>query len=230
MEKESGREEIVRVLKEKTVLKKEVFEKTKLVFQDLKAVIHKVAEELKVEVSKFDESSLNISTVEKGKHEIRLTVAGDTLVFMMHSNVFDFESTHTIHKSSYVKKEKGKAYCGMINVFNFLSDSFKYNRVNDYGYLVGRIFINQDLHYFVEGKKRMGFLFNDFQHSEFNEEAMVAVVEEIIKYCLSFDLLTPPYNDVAHVTVNEVEVASNKMKLRTGKRLGFKFQSDDKIL
>lgn len=227
---ESGRQEIVRVLKEKTLLKKEVFEKTKIVFHDLKAVIHKIAEELKTEVNGFEDSTLQISAIEKGKHEIRLTVAGDTLVFMMHSNVFDFEPTHKVHRTSYVKKDSGKAYCGMINVFNFLSDSFKYNRVNDYGYLVGRIFINQDLHYFVEGKKKMGFLFNDFQHATFDQKAMVSVVEEIIKYCLDFDLITPPYNDVAHVTVNEVQVASNKMKMRTGKRLGFKFQSDDKIL
>ena len=65
-------------------------------------------------------------------------------------NVFDFEKTHKVHRTSYVKKDKGNFYCGMINVYNFLADSFKYNRVKDSGYLVGRLFINQDLHFFVE--------------------------------------------------------------------------------
>ena len=34
-------------------------------------------------------------------------------------------------------------FCGIINIYNFLSDSFKYNRESDLGYLVGRIFINK---------------------------------------------------------------------------------------
>ena len=50
----------------------------------------------------------------------------------------------------------------MINIYNFLADSFKYNRLNDVGYLVGRVFLNKDLHYFVEGKRQLGFLYNDF--------------------------------------------------------------------
>ena len=44
-----------------------------------------------------------------------------------------------------------RTYCGVINMYNFLSDSFKYNRENDLGYLIGRMFINKE-NTFVEGK------------------------------------------------------------------------------
>ena len=228
MDDKTKRADILEILKEKAVVKKDVFEKTKDVFADLKQVIQKFSETLAEDVKVLD-TPLTVTSLEKGKYEIRLTIAGDVLVFMMHSNVFDFEKTHKVHRTSYVKDNNGKSYCGMINVYNFLADSFKYNRVNDYGYLVGRIFINQDLHFFVEGKKEMGFLFNDFQNAKFDDTAMLSVVETIVKHCLSFELFTPPYNEVAHVSVDQIETASTIMKMKTGKRLGFQFNTEDDV-
>ena len=43
--------------------------------------------------------------------------------------------------TSYVKEDKNRSYCGVIHLYNFLADSFKYNRLNDVGYLIGRVFI-----------------------------------------------------------------------------------------
>jgi hypothetical protein len=228
MDDKTKRADILEILKEKAVVKKDVFEKTKDVFADLKKVIHEFSETLAEDVKVLDRP-LIVTSLEKGKYEIRLTIAGDVLVFMMHSNVFDFKKTHKVHRTSYVRDNKGKSYCGMINVYNFLSDSFKYNRVNDYGYLVGRIFINQDLHFFVEGKKEMGFLFNDFQNEIFDEVAMLSVVETIVEHCLSFELFTPPYSEVSHVSVDQVETASTIMKMKTGKRLGYQFNTDEDL-
>jgi len=34
----------------------------------------------------------------------------------------------------------------MISIYNFLSDSFKFNRVNDIGYLIARVFTNKENH------------------------------------------------------------------------------------
>ena len=33
---------------------------------------------------------------------------------------------------------------------------------NDLGYLIGRIFINHENHFMVQGKRQLGFLYNDF--------------------------------------------------------------------
>lgn len=229
MSDSTNRADILQILKDKAVVKKDVFEKTKTVFSNLKSVVEQFSSELQQEVKQL-ETALEVNSVDKGKYEIRLTIAGDVLVFMMHSNVFDFKKTHKVHRTSYVRDNKQKSYCGMINVYNFLSDSFKYNRVNDHGDLVARIFINQDLHYFVEGRKEMNFLFNDFQHAEFNEDAMLSVVESIVKYCLGFELFTPSYSNVEHVTVDQIETASTIMKMKTGKRLGYQFSSDENVL
>ena len=93
---------------------------------------------------------------------MELKFAGDVLIFMMHTNVFEFPRHHEIMRTSYIRDDKNRSYCGIINIYNFLADSFKYNRENDIGYLIGRVFINYENHYYIEGKKELGLIYNDF--------------------------------------------------------------------
>jgi hypothetical protein len=163
---------------------------------------------------------------DKGEFEAELRFAGDTLVFMMHSNVFEFPRNHTVMKMPYIIEDKERSYCGVINIFNFLNDSFKYQRLNDVGYLIGRMFINKDNHYFIEGKREIGFLYSNFGTSEVNVKNIGEIVLSSISYTINFDLLVPPYDNIKEVTVGEFMSAINSMQIKTGKRLGFKFQAD----
>ena len=158
--------------------------------------------------------------------QIELKFGGDLLLFNMHSNIFEFPRQHKVMRTPYVKEDKSRSYCGVINIYNFLSDSFKYNRINDSGYLIGRIFINKDNHYFIEGKRELGFLFNNFGKHQINKDKTKTIVEAAISYTINFDLLTPPYEQVKVVSVNEMKSELDAISLKTGKRLGFKFQAD----
>lgn len=162
----------------------------------------------------------------RGDFEIELKFGGDVLLFLMHTNVFEFSREHSVMKTSYVKEDTERSFCGMICIYNFLADSFKYNRINDVGYMIGRIFINKDKHYFIEGKKELGYLFNNFGDYIFDQNAVETIVEAAIKYTVNFDLLTPPYLKMQEVTVNEMKNTLDAISLKTGKRLGFKFQAD----
>ena len=115
---------------------------------------------------------------------------------------------------------------GVINMYNFLSDSFKYNRERDLGYLVARLFLNKDGHFFVQGKRQLGFLYNDLVNNTIDPAKLKQVMHSAILYVLDFDLLTPPYDQVNQVTVSEVNELNANMQISTGKRLGFRFQSD----
>ena len=110
---------------------------------------------------------------------------------------------------------------------NFLNDSFKYNRVHDLGYLIGRIFINHENHFMVQGKRQLGFLYNDFIHSTVDKDKLKSIVQSAILYSLDFDLLVPSYDLVKEVTVDQVREVSDTLKLRTGKRLGFVFEKNN---
>lgn len=219
------RELILKTLKEKSVLKQDVYHQTKTVFGQLKEEAKKLVDDLAKQIAEVDKR-IEVHYKDKGEFEFELRVAGDVLIFYMHTNVFEFDKSHPIWKSSYVRENEFNSYCGMINVYNFLSDSFKYDRKNDVGYLIGRIFINKDLHYFVEGKRQLGFLYNDFVHAVINREKVLAILESVILYCLDFDLFTPPFDNVKEVSVLEIEEASMNMQMKTGKRLGFRFQAD----
>lgn len=220
---------ILETLKEKGCLKQKVFKNTIAIFKDFKSEAKTLISELKAEMQDFDKE-VSIQFIDKGKYEFHIKFGGDILVFFMHTNVFDFEKSHNIWNSSYLKEDELRAYCGMINVYNFLADSFKYNRVNDLGYLVGRLFVNKDLHYFVEGKRQLGFLYNDFVNEVISKEKIKAIIESTILYSLDFDLLTPPYENMKEVSLIDVIEVTNAMNIKTGKRLGFKFQADNDLI
>jgi hypothetical protein len=214
---------ILKLLKEKAYTKQKVYKITKEVFSKIQEILSDKATRLNTAVSDTD---VNISYEESGDFDAKLKFSGDTLLFHMHTNIFDFESSHQIHKTSYVKKDKMRSFCGVINIYNFLSDSLKYNRLNDTGFLIARIFINKDIHFFVEGDKELGFLFKDFINQQINKEQMENIINSAMQYSLNFDLETPDFNDVKMVSVHEVLDINNNHKIKTSKRLGFKFSNE----
>jgi hypothetical protein len=216
---------IVKKISEKSVMKLDVYDKTYETFQELKSIAKEIAEDTKKKISKIN-PNIVIEFNDTGEFEAQIKFAGDMLFLTMHTNVFEFPKDHELMKTSYIKEDKTRSYCGVINMYNFLADSFKYNRVNDVGYLVARTFINKDYHYMVEGKRQMGLLYNNFIKETIDREALKQILISAILYCIEFDLLTPPYDSVQEISVMEMNDYSANLSLKTGKRLGFKFQVD----
>jgi hypothetical protein len=145
----------------------------------------------------------------------------------MHSNIFEFDRGHVVWKTSYAQKDKTNTYCGIINIYNFLSDSFKYNRKDDLGYLIARLFVNKEMYYFVEGKRQFGFLYSNFGKEKITREILKKIINTSIMYALEFDLLVPPYDNVKIASVGLMEKKIKSTQMQTGKRVGFQFNSDD---
>lgn len=217
--------DLYQLMVEKGCLKQQVYQNTYETFQMLKKVLEKMIKKYQLKKIK-SEYQVPLELKEKSQNEFELRVAGDVLIFLMHTNVFEFPRDHFIHKTSYVKEDSTRSYCGIINIFNFLNDSFKFHRVNDIGYLIGRLFINKDLHFHLDGKKELRLLPNNFVDTVIDEKKMEQIIEAAIRYIIGFDLLTPPYASVKEVRVGDIITAMDSMSLKTGKRLGFKFQAD----
>ena len=226
MKSKPAQQLILKSLKEKSVVKKDIYNKTLSAFEDLKSILQELEVELREKISKID-GEITVTYKDRGKFEAELKVADDALIFWMHTDIFSFDHEHAMWKTSYVQEDGSRAHCGMICIYNFLTDSFKYNRINDVGYLIARLFLNKDMHYFVEGKRQLGFLYNDFDHTILDRKELKAVIESAILYSLDFDLFTPAYDDMKQLSVSEIIEAANNIKITTGKRLGFRFQADD---
>ena len=211
----------------KTNLKQEVYQKAVSSFALLKEVLKELADDYRNKLKdKVDDSVLPVYQ-EKGPFEAEFRLGGDMLIFSMHSNVFVFNREHPIWKLDYIKANPLNSYCGVFNIYNFLTDSFKYNRMEDLGYLIARIFINRENHFFVEGKRQSTELVKDFESDEMSKKYMKEIIETAVQYAIDFDLLVPPYDQVKIVTVDQMNAEINNSKIKTGKRLGFKFNSDD---
>ena len=225
MDEKAAQDLIFQTVKDKSVLKQDVFNNIILNFKILKQVLKEIGDDLSARIESVDERVI-IEYKDTGEFEAQLRVAGDVLVFHMHTNVFKFDSQNSLWNTSYFKDNGNRGYCGLINIYNFLNDSIKYSRVNDSGYMIGRLFVNAENHFMVEGKRQMGFLYNDIINSVIDKDKMKAIIQSAVLYTLDFDLLIPPYDEVKEVSVLEIQQLSDKLKLKTAKRLGFKFKAD----
>ena len=211
----------------KSNVKQVVYENTVTSFNLLKEVLKELVDEYNLSLADKVSKEVLPAFHEKGPFEAEFRLAGDLLVFSMHSNVFVFNREHPVWNIDYVKKNPFNSYCGIIYIYNFLSDSFKYSRLQDLGYLIARIFINQENHFFVEGKRQSGELVKDFVSDKMSKEVLRQILKTAIQYAVDFDLLVPPYDQVKIATVEQMKDEINHAKIKTGKRVGFKFNSDD---
>jgi len=218
--------EIISTLSEKSILKQKVYDNTLRAFTSLKEILGNLANDLNNEVNGLD-SRIKLEFNDRSNFDAQLKVAGDIILFTMHSNIFEFDREHPAWKTPYIQKNKLNSYSGIINIYNFLADSFRYSRYDDLGYLIARIFINHENQYFVEGKRQMALLFTNFGNEEISSQALTRIVCTAIQYSLEFDLLVPPYDAVKIATVGQAEAKIQHSRQATGKRLGFQFNSDD---
>ena len=209
----------------KSELKQNVYEATKETFELFREQTHQLIELFRARCHE-EGKHVAFEFTDRGDFEFEVKFAGDILLFMMHTNVFEFSRDHQVMKTPYVREDTRRSYCGVIHIYNFLADSFAYQRDNDLGYMIGRVFVNNEKHYFIEGKRELGMLYTNFNTSVINSDSVQGIVESAIEYTTNFDLLTPPYDEVKLVSVGEMRASMDKKSIVTGKRLGFRFQSD----
>lgn len=223
--KRNNSRELAKAILEKGALKQEVYHKTLDVFKLFKQRSEHFIRTHKAVMRKSPYPFL-FDYTNRGSFEFQVKFGSDVLIFFMHSNVFEIPRDHLIMKSSYIREDKQRSYCGIIHIFNFLADSFKYNRTTDVGYCIGRIFVNREGHYFTDGKREVGMLYNNFAINVLDEQAADQIIHSAVSYALQFDLLTPPYENIKEVTVAEMQTTLDAIAVSTGKRLGFRFQAD----
>ena len=218
--------EILDLLNKKSSLKQEVFKITKDIFADLQEILKEKAIKLDEGIT---DKNVSVSYEESGDFDAKLKFSGDTLLFNMHSNIFNFDQAHQVHQTTYVKENNSRSFCGVINIYNFLSDSLKYNRLNDTGLLIARLFINKDTHYFFEGDSKITSVSKNIFKKKLNKERLQDIVNVVMKYSLDFDLITPDINDVKVVSVNQILDVNNKHLIKTSKKMGYKLSHETNI-
>lgn len=217
---------ILKIVKEKSVTLQTVTDETARAFNELKEVLKEIVVFYNSQID-VNDKRISFEFIDKGTFVAELRVASDVIVFYRHTNTFEFDRGHKVWEEEYIKTDVSASYCGIINIYNFLNDSFQYSRLDDLGYLIARIFINKENHFFVEGKRQRGMGVSSFHKSEMDRRNLRKIIETAIAYTLEFDLLVPPYDDMKIVSLEQMSEEIEHSNVRTGKRLGFNYKTDD---
>jgi hypothetical protein len=220
----NNRKDLLNLLENKITLKQDIIEDVKEAFELLRTVLNQEVDFFK---SKLTDNRIRMFIEDKSGTEIKAFVGSDCLIFHMHANIFLLPETHPLWKTDYLKDDFTKGYFGIIYIYNFLAESMLKQRLGDPGYLIGRIFINKEGHFFVEGQKEIVKNFKPISDANICDDSMRYIIQSSFAYAINFDLLSPPYEMVSQINVQQAIAIANSISLQTGKRLGYQFEKDE---
>lgn len=217
------RNAIVNTLTPQAATRRAVETAVNLKFESLCSVL----EELAAEYRELLDPQVNVSFERRARHVGVFTLDADVLVFVQLTDVFQFDRDHEAMKSEYVSSQPSRSFVGTVHVYNFLADSFKYDREEDGGYLVARVFINAESAFFVEGKRQRNMGVSQYGNQQLSRECWRKIAETAFKYAVEENPLVPPYEMVMQTDLATMKQYIMTSKIKTAKRMGFGFRADD---
>ena len=160
--------------------------------------------------------------IKKNDYEFQLKVGSDILIFTLATNVVTFNDDYEVMKSDYVQEKEERKYFGQIMVYNFLADTIKYNRLEDPGYLIARLIVNYEKHFFVEGAQQLSFLFTDIVNNVITSDWLKLLVEKCIFTAIDMDLIGSSYPEIQNT--NLMQKMKNEKPMGNGKKIGFQME------
>jgi hypothetical protein len=214
-------DQIFEGLKQKSTAKQAIFRNTQAAFDCLRLVTQELVVELARKLTALD-ASVIIEYRPINEMEYHIKFSGDLLVFVMHSNVVTFNDDYGPMNSAYVNADFRRRFFGHIMAYNFMADSIKYQRLNDPGYLVGRLLVNIDNHYYLEGVQQLELPNNDMSDNLITTEAMRLFVESAMIAAVNNDLIAPPLPEIQKISVKQ---KLENQQVSRGSKVGFSFSA-----
>lgn len=213
-------------LRQKSSAKQAIYRNTLSTFGLLRQVSQELVVELSRRITPVD-STVVIEYRPINDMEFHIRFSGDLLVFVMHSNIVTFPEDYGPMDTKYVKEDFRRRFFGHIMAYNFMADSIKYQRLNDPGYLVGRLLINIDNHYFLEGVQQLELPDNDMSDNRVTPDGMKLFVESAMIAAVNNDLIAPPLDDIQKISVKQ---KLENQQVSRGSKVGFSFSHEQSHL
>jgi hypothetical protein len=211
------------LLESKSTAKQAAYKHICRAFEMISTEAQEVIEELKRRAQPEDKD-VTVGYNFAGVHEFDVKLAGDLLIFVMNTNVVTLEESHVIMKEDYIRENEVNRYFGQILVYNFMADSIKHNRFDDPGYLLARLMINHENHFFIEGEKELA-LFTRISERPLTEEDLKRFVKIVLKMAIENDLVAPDFREVKSITLNQ---KNHSMELGGAQKIGFRMSYEHK--
>ena len=212
-------------LMQKSTAKQLIFRNTRAAFDCLRLVSQELVVELNRKLNPLD-ASVIIECRSISEMEFQVKFSGDLLVFVMHSNVVTFPDDYGPMPTPYVAADFRRRYFGHVMAYNFMADSIKYQRLNDPGYLVGRLLVNIESRYFLEGVQQLELPNNDMSDNLVTPAAMRLFVESAMIAAVNNDLIAPLLPEIKKITVKQ---KNENQQVSRGSKVGFSFSSEQQL-
>ena len=217
-------ESIFEGLQQKSSSKQAIFRNTQDAFDRLRAVSIELVGKLTERLATVD-TTVVIEYRSINDFEFHIKFSGDLLIFVMHSNVITLPDEHELMRSRYVEEDFRRRFFGHIMAYNFMADSIKYNRLNDPGYLLGRVLINIDNHFYLEGVKQLDLNYSDMSKNLITEETLRLFTESAMIASVNNDLVAPDVDEIRKITVKQ---KLEEQMVSTPQKVGFSFSFQQK--
>jgi hypothetical protein len=218
---------ITKLLESKSAAKQKTYKHLLQAFSVLSNESQRIVQELRKKANPADKD-VTIEFEQHSNQEFHIKLAGDLLIFVLHTNIVTFADDHFVMTDPYIKEQEVNRYFGQINIYNFMSDSLKFNRVNDPGYLLARLMINHQNRFFIEGEGQLALLFNKISEAPLNAETLQALVKFSLAIAIENDLMALPYPQVKFITL--YQKLEHTPDLGGGHKIGFRMSYQDKTM
>ncbi|MEJ7658186.1 MAG: hypothetical protein WKG07_00445 [Hymenobacter sp.] len=205
---------------EKSSAKQAIFRATQATFTLLRQVSQQLCLELTQKVTTRADASVKIEYDSVNEMEFHIRFSGDLLIFIMHSNIVTFPEDFGPLTTPYVQADFRRRFFGHIMAYNFMADSIRYQRLNDPGYLLGRLLVNIDGHYFLEGVQQLELPDNDMSANAVTAESLRLFVESAMIAAVNNDLIAPPLPEIQRISVKQ---KLENQQVSRGSKVGFSF-------
>ncbi|MEQ8925344.1 MAG: hypothetical protein RLO81_05990 [Fulvivirga sp.] len=217
---------IARLIETKSAVKQQTFRNLCQNFKTLEKEAKKVVSKINAELTSKDKD-VTLAVTRINDREFHVKVAGDLLVFLMHTNIIILDSAHGYNKSPFVEENAMRKYLGQINIYNFMADSFKYNRLNDPGYLIARLFCNYENHFLVEGERQLSFMYEKVSEKPISNTDLNIIAQLVMSQSIDNDLVTAPFPDIRVISLHQK--IEKTQALGGGYKIGFQMSYQQKI-
>lgn len=217
---------IQQLLEYKSTAKQVTYKRLIHAFETLAKESKRVISELKKRAKPGD-ADVTLDFKRVNEHEFQVKVAGDMIIFVLHTNIVTFEDSHDVMKDAYIQSAEINRYFGQIMIYNFMSDSLQFHRINDPGYLLARLLINHEGRYIIEGEGKLGVVFSHISESPITEADLNILVKLALTLAIENDLTAPPYNQVKFITLHQK--IEKTLELGAGQKIGFRMSYQGKL-
>lgn len=217
---------IQQLLESKSTAKQITYKNLLQAFQHLSAESQRIVNELKKKAKPGDDD-VTVEFMPVNEHEFDVKLAGDLLVFVLHTNIVTFDEAHPVMQDPYVGQQDINRYFGQIMIYNFMADSVKFNRVNDPGYLLARLLINHEGRFVIEGGGRLAEISNKISTAPISDQELNVLVKLAMTIAIENDLMAPPFPQVQFITLMQKNEKTQEMG--GGHKIGFKMSYQSQV-